>query len=69
MTTCLATADEDSMLVILSDAGKAAQVSRIGIDCVATGDYLNAALAFGFLVQTGKFVSNSTTTLSETYDY
>jgi hypothetical protein len=69
VAACLATADENSVLVVLFDTGETTQVSSIGIDRIATGDYLNATLAFGFLVLTGELIRNSTTTLSETYYY
>ncbi len=50
VATGLATTDEDSMLIILSDARQPTQVSRIRVYGIATGDYLNATRASCFLV-------------------
>jgi sorbitol-specific phosphotransferase system component IIA len=69
MPAGFAAPDEDSMLIIFSDVLQPAQIRSISIDGVAASNDLNAAVAAGFLVQLGKFIGNSTTTLSETYDY
>ncbi|MBA7654686.1 hypothetical protein ES703_62569 [subsurface metagenome] len=69
VATGLTAADEDSMLVVLSNACQPTKVSSISIDRITASNYLNATGTSRFLVHPGELIRNSTATLSETYNY
>jgi len=65
----LAASDEDSVLIITFYTGQSAQVSRIRVHGVGTGDNINTALGVSFFIQLGKLISNPAAALPETHDY
>jgi len=66
MAASLTATNEDTVVIIGSDAGQTAEVGHIGIDGKGVGYDIYAALNMGPAVQSGEFVSYPAATLSKT---